>query len=335
MSASASSKDPAGGTDVKCGYLHSTNTPVHDDERDSDDDLEEPPLEWLEPHMLKIDALVKSIIDDRARHYYVSQNWDPRFYIELAYIGFVAVTHKHLLLPEIQRKYCVLDWPHLHLFTRASKQLRKECKDDKSGGLSIRFNTDIEAVFRGIETQWKDNNWLTKRYQELLKTVLGKRMPVHGTTFYAQSVEIWLQEGSTDDASEHGAEERLVAGEIGYSIGKVYTSLTGFADPGGKCYGTVQLMSLGLVLKELGYAFWNLGHPWRVNPPCMMYKKDIGGHILTRHAFKERWDAAVAPHPKGTVCPVLSGTYTGKQLLDMAARHKQEQVARREEEAAT
>merc|ERR1712232_1033656 len=75
----------------------------------------------------------------------------------------------------------------------------------------------------------------------------------------------------------------LVAGEIGFSIGQVYTSLSGFYDVGG-C-GTVQLHLLGRWLEHKGYAFWSLGHCYS---PQMEYKRQLGHRIYPRADFLRR-----------------------------------------------
>ena len=77
----------------------------------------------------------------------------------------------------------------------------------------------------------------------------------------------------------------LLAGEIGYSIGKVYTSLSGFNVRSDAAVGTVQLVLLGRWLEQRGYAFWSLGHCYS---PEMDYKRRLGHRVLPRHAFLDR-----------------------------------------------
>jgi len=55
----------------------------------------------------------------------------------------------------------------------------------------------------------------------------------------------------------------LVAGEIGYSFGTTYTSLTGFYDKSVPNAGKLQLVLLCKWLQQKGYSFWNFGHPPR------------------------------------------------------------------------
>ena len=77
----------------------------------------------------------------------------------------------------------------------------------------------------------------------------------------------------------------LVAGGRGVRTGRVYTSLTGFMnrdDPELSNVGKLQLFRLGEWLREDGFAFWNLGHPY------MQYKIDLGGAIVQRPDFLRR-----------------------------------------------
>jgi hypothetical protein len=59
-------------------------------------------------------------------------------------------------------------------------------------------------------------------------------------------------------AQEH---EEVLAGEIGFSIGRVYTSLTGWTSLRSReAFGAAQLALLGRWLQARRYAFWSLGH---------------------------------------------------------------------------
>ena len=82
-------------------------------------------------------------------------------------------------------------------------------------------------------------------------------------------------------------ERKIVcAGEIGYTIGKTYTSLSGFfirKDRRYDNFGKLQLYLLAKLLLKQGYEFWNLGHPY------MQYKIDLGANILDRNLFLSKW----------------------------------------------
>ena len=77
----------------------------------------------------------------------------------------------------------------------------------------------------------------------------------------------------------------LIAGEIGYKTGSVYTSLTGFClkDKKYNNFGKLQMVLLALYLENNDYSFWNLGHPY------MQYKFDLGAISFSREEFLKRW----------------------------------------------
>jgi hypothetical protein len=82
-----------------------------------------------------------------------------------------------------------------------------------------------------------------------------------------------------------GKEQLPVAGELGYTIGRTYTSMSGFFKREMKEYnnfGKLQLVMLAEALKKAGIFFWNLGHPH------MKYKTDLAAMILSREDFLKR-----------------------------------------------
>lgn len=78
------------------------------------------------------------------------------------------------------------------------------------------------------------------------------------------SIELWAEGG------------RLVAGELGYACGSMYTSLTGFnREPG---TGKVQMLALGGLLVRGGFKCWDLGMG-------MDYKAALGTSMIDRAEF--------------------------------------------------
>jgi hypothetical protein len=75
-----------------------------------------------------------------------------------------------------------------------------------------------------------------------------------------------------------------LAGEIGFSVGRVYTSLSGWTgERTADSIGTAQLVLLGRWLQRRGYAFWSLGHCYS---PEMEYKRKLGHRIYPRADFR-------------------------------------------------
>ena len=92
----------------------------------------------------------------------------------------------------------------------------------------------------------------------------------------------------------------LVAGEVGYTIGRTYTSLSGFSSRKKEHAntGTLQLVLLAGYLQAEGFLFWNLGHP------SMEYKTRLGAEILPRRQFLNRWEEA---RDETLIAPGISG----------------------------
>lgn len=201
--------------------------------------------------------------------FYWTSDWSPEFYVELAKAGFISVAHEfgvmHLLLPQIQSAYAVLDWENLHVSRSTRRWMRSSACIEQDYELSV--GHDLFAVIEGIENCHGENNWMTGQYLRLLPRLLS------GSWDGFELMPVGLVNG----------EGELVAGEIGYRCGGIYTSLTGFSDRSRNHAGKLQLLRLGEYLRDAGYAFWNLGHPY------MQYKLDLGAKILKRADFLKRW----------------------------------------------
>jgi len=99
--------------------------------------------------------------------------------------------------------------------------------------------------------------------------------------------------------------DKMVAGELGYAVGGIYTSLTGaYAIPR---TGSVQLCTLGRLLQARGYDIWDFGME-------MGYKKALGAKLLPR----AQWLAQVkllrdkeAPDLK------IEGKKSAREIIDL------------------
>lgn len=72
--------------------------------------------------------------------------------------------------------------------------------------------------------------------------------------------------------------KRLVAGELGYTVGSSYTSLSGFRLSDANGAGTVQCCAVAKLLLRCGFQMWDLGMG-------MTYKYELGAKDVPRSEF--------------------------------------------------
>ncbi|ADG92057.1 conserved hypothetical protein [Arcobacter nitrofigilis DSM 7299] len=200
-------------------------------------------------------------------NYYACEQFSPSLYIKLAKAGFISTTatlanNRSYLLPEIQFEYAILYFENLHI----SKKIKKLLKKDDY--LFVK-NRNLNEVIKQINEFHKDS-WINEDYKDMLLDIFSNKYD----NFELLTFELYDKKDST-----------LIAGEIGYKIGKVYTSLTGFSNREKKYnnYGKLQLVLLAKLLQKENYEFWNLGHA------CLQYKIDLGSNILKRDEFLSQW----------------------------------------------
>ena len=205
-------------------------------------------------------------------NYYWSDDWSKEFYIDLAKAGFNSTTYDTkdglVLLPELQYDYAILDFENLHI----SKKVKKLMNDNT---YKLCINTRLNDVIDQLSKQHK-YNWLKEEYAELVKDLYINNDEEN--SFKIVSVELVCQESN-----------ELIAGEVGYIVGKTYTSLSGFSSREKKYanYGTLQLVLLAKYLENNDFKFWNLGHSH------MEYKQRLGCVTHTRFEFLKRWYKAI------------------------------------------
>ncbi len=213
------------------------------------------------------DFICEYIYNNTKVNYYCSDDFSQEFYIKLAKLGFISTSIYYndilYLLPEMQFEYALLDFKDLHI----SKKVKKLLKNDDYIFLE---NYSLEEVLEKINDFHKKDNWLRDKYKDLILELESYR----GDDFKINSFEL-----------RHKETKELIAGEIGYSINNIYTSLTGFCSKEKKYnnYGKLQLVLLAQYLEKNNYKFWNLGHPY------MQYKFDLGAKEYKRMDFLQRW----------------------------------------------
>jgi len=229
----------------------------------------------MQVYQISEDALDPLVLDqliypDLENCNYWSDDWSVSFYTASVLAGTIPVTYHdnsmgNLLVLNLHDRYSVLDWENLHISTKVQKMIRRG--EFSVGKYTLRISTDIQRAVDGISASYGDNNWVIPQYAALLEAVQRAQSRIIFT-----AVELIDNETGT-----------VLGGELGYTIGTVYTSLSGFTNRDFPNIGTVQLVVLGKVLEQKGYSFWNLGQPY------MTYKAQLGAIYTPRSQFIERW----------------------------------------------
>lgn len=212
------------------------------------------------------------IYKDENTNFYFSGDFSCDFYINLAKKGFISTSteykQKLYLLPELQFEYALLDFKDLHISKKVKALINQK-------NYKFTINERFEEILNKLD-QYHNPNWLINEYAILIKELKNYTLKKHN--FEIKTFEI------SDTATNE-----LIAAEIGYEIGKTYTSLTGFCTKEKKYrnYGKLQLILTGKYLEEKGFNFWNLGHPY------MQYKFDMGAKKYKREDFLKRWIEAI------------------------------------------
>lgn len=214
------------------------------------------------------DILIDHIYSNMQENYYWSDDFSNEFYIHSAKCGFITTSmhykNQFVLLPEIQFEYAILDFENI----KVSKKVKKLLKEEN---YNFTINQRFDEVCEKIKTYHKDS-WLKDEYIEIINNI--KIDSSLNNDFSFLSIE--LNEKTTNN---------LISGEVGYKIGNIYTSLTGFTTKEKKYnnWGKLQLVLLNYYLEENHYSFWNLGHPQ------LQYKLDLGAQVYSRNDFLIRW----------------------------------------------
>lgn len=223
-------------------------------------------------------ARVPDLVDARGVEFCASPRLDAEMVARVCRAGFLPMSEEftghEILLVKAHEHRCLLDLTELHV----AKSTRRRAR-----GLVIAIDGHFDRCLDATVAHHPDR-WLTDRLNAALAELHAS--PLAGVATH--SVEVY-----------DGAE--LVAGEVGYTCGRVYTSLAGFHRRSGT--GSVQLAALGVLLGRAGFAWWDLGM-------VIEYKLALGARVFEREEFLRRYALAAAGQT-----PALTGRQSCEPLV--------------------
>jgi len=189
-------------------------------------------------------------------------SFEPAFVSALMARGFLTMSQRagerYALLPKLHRERCGLRFEDRH----TSKSVRRHSKK-----FAVTCDAAFEDVVRGVRRQHGDECWF---YPPLVAAFRAIRKNPPHPSVAMHTFECWLG----DD---------LVAGEVGYAVGDVYTSLSGFSTF--PCAGSVQCAATAAWLQVSGFSLWDLGME-------LPYKLAMGAKPIPRLQFLHAVDRA-------------------------------------------
>jgi Leu/Phe-tRNA-protein transferase len=207
--------------------------------------------------------------------FFVSTHFSPILISQLMAEGFLPIATPRYLVPKLHKQrmviYPLIDPKTGKIRVHTGKSTKKKCKK-----FSLTLQKDFNGVIEGCHRQ-HGVGWLyppiVHAFAKLHRATCENngvmvRLGSDGesVTLRLITVEVWNEK------------HELVGGEIGYSIGTMYTSLSGFACEDSA--GSVQLAALGNLLAQQHFDLWDLGMG-------LDYKTRLGAEEMERPTFVE------------------------------------------------
>jgi len=231
-------------------------------------------------------------------------DFDPNFLTELMRHGFLTMAVDAgdglvVLLPKLHRERCVLNFENMSVQRGARKRAKH---------FTMTINTAFDEVIAGIRKQHGKECWfyppLVESFREIYETPEKFDHPKKPNVRF-HCFEVWEDEEIINPENENGGNNEtskgqtennettttshatnqkknkkvLVAGEVGYSVGLVYTSLSGFSNK--PSAGSIQMGCTGLILQKQGCLLWDLGM-------ALPYKMSLGAVNIPRKLFVDK-----------------------------------------------
>ena len=212
-----------------------------------------------DPHQI-VDAMLQT---DYSEEFCVALDFTPAFIARLMEAGFLVMSARvsednYILLPKLHLVRSALFFDRLHIKKTIKRHLAR---------YELRFDSDFDRIIeRCLEVHGED--WLTPPLIHAIRTIRKDRLCGLKPTSFAL-----YRDG------------KLVAGEFGVQLGRVYTSYSGYYDESNA--GTIQLILATRYMQKNGFAFFDLGMP-------MEYKHDLGAIDISPEEFVTHFRDATA-----------------------------------------
>lgn len=205
------------------------------------------------PFIVSYDDLLR-VIPTNPTEFSLAPSFNPELIGRVTKEGFFPMTIDFgvpVFAIKLHHQRCIAKPPG-----KFHKSIRKRAKK-----FSVSVNTCWERVVELIRSK-HGHCWLVPQLADSLQYIMN-----HEEEFPHMRMltwEVWA-----------GESDELVAVELGYVVGSVYTSMTGAYEEAYSGAGMVQLAVTGQYLKRNQFDYWDFGM-------SMNYKEDIGGYCVPR-----------------------------------------------------
>jgi Leu/Phe-tRNA-protein transferase len=208
-----------------------------------------------------VDAMLATGYDEE---FCLSLCFDPAFIARLMEAGFLVMSTRIngeenacILLPKLHLTRSALFFENLHVKRSIKRFL---------GRYELRYDTGFDYIVDRC-VQVHGDAWLTPPLVSAVREIRAARdaPAAERVSGAARPVSFALYRDG-----------RLLAGEFGVTVGRVYTSYSGYYDENNA--GTAQLVLTAQYLRDRGFAFFDLGMP-------LDYKYDLGAVDISPEEF--------------------------------------------------
>lgn len=206
--------------------------------------------------MPQLDRICEQVARRYPGEFCWSRSFDSEFAWKLMQNGFLPMAcltddeEEEIFTPKLHVRRC------LQMFSEIPPPHKSTMRKAKKFTFTV--NSNFQAVVEGIRRQ-HDHCWFYPKLVAMYAQLQLTRSVMHTFEVYFDG--------------------KLVAGEMGYSVGATYTSLSGFSEMDSA--GTVQMYAMASYLHKQGFIMWDLGMQ-------IEYKaNEFGGREVPRMEFIE------------------------------------------------